>query len=266
MAAQSLFGRQLKYFRRVQGLSQLSLATLARTTTRHISFLENGRSRPSDEMVVRLADALEVPVRERNQLLEAAGFAGVYTAQDLSAESAAPYMEAIRYMVDSHAPYPAMVKNRYHELIGLNEPAKRLFMMLEPAGIGKNIIEWVLAPNSRARALFVNYEAVAWGMIFRVRGEAVAAPNDQRLQELAHFAEERAKGLDPKTRTDDLVLCPTMRIEGRQISLVGIVARFGSAQEVNLDELCVELMHPRDEATKEFFIELQKAPPLRVAH
>ena len=63
----SLFGRQLKYWRQVQGLSQLSLATLANTTTRHLSFLENGRSRPSDQMVMRLAEALEVPVRERTR-------------------------------------------------------------------------------------------------------------------------------------------------------------------------------------------------------
>jgi hypothetical protein len=216
-------------------------------------------------MVIRLAEALEVPVRERNQLLEAAGFAGIYPAQDLTAESLGPYWEAIRYMIASHAPYPAIVKNRHHEVLDMNEPAKRLFLILDPGGLKTNLVEWVLAPNSPAREVFVNYDAVAWGMIYRVRGESATTRSDKRGQELAAFVEERAKSLDPKAQTDELMLCPTMRIKGKEISLVGIVARFGSAQEVNLDEMCVELMHPRDEVTKEFFLELAKAPPLRVA-
>lgn len=266
MPAQSLFGRQLKYWRQVQGLSQLSLATLASTTTRHVSFLENGKSRPSDGMVRRLAEALEVPVRERNQLLQAAGFAGTYPTQELGEEASVPFMDAIKYTITSHAPYPAIVKNRYHEILDLNEPAKRLFMKVDPSGMQKSMLEWILEPTERLKSMFVNYQSVAWGMIFRIRGEAAAAPNDKRLQEMAQYAEQKAKKLDTKQRTDDLVMCPTMIIEGTHISMMGMVARFGSAQEANLDEVRVELMHPRNEETEAFFRDLAKAPTLRAVH
>jgi len=263
--SKSLFGRRLKYFRQVQGLSQLSLATLASTTTRHVSFLENGRSRPSDKMVIRLAEALEVPVRERNSLLESAGYEGVYPVQDLGIERSAAYMAAVRYTLASHAPFPAMVKNRYHEVIELNESAKRLFMLDDPKGLGGSLIDWVLNEESPAIKVFENYEGVAWSMIFQIRGEAVAAPHDERLQELARTAEKRAKSLGPARKTEDLVMCPVMHVEGHRISLMGLDAQFASAQEANLEELRIALMYPRDQETEEFFTELQKAPPLRVA-
>lgn len=263
--SKSLFGRRLKYFRQVQGLSQLSLATLASTTTRHVSFLENGRSRPSDKMVIRLAEALEVPVRERNSLLEAAGYEGSYPVQELGREMSSAYMEAVRYTLKSHAPFPAMVKNRYHEVIDMNEPAKRLFLMVDPKGVGGSLVEWVLDTESPAIEIFENYEGVAWSMIYQIRGEAAVAPHDERLQEMAKRAEKRAKSLGPARATEDLVMCPVMNVGGKRISLMGLDAQFASAQEANLEELRIALMYPRDQETEQFFVDLQKAPPLRVA-
>jgi transcriptional regulator with XRE-family HTH domain len=263
----TLFGRQLKYWRQVQGLSQLSLATIASTTTRHISFLENGRSRPSDRMVERLAEALEIPVRERNTLMKAAGFAASYPEENLDREELKPFLAAIQYLMQSHAPYPAILKNRYHEIMDLNEPAKRLFMLLDPMGAQRSMVEWLLEPTSKALGAFENYHTVAWGMIYRIRGEAAANPSDERMQQLANYAETRAKELGGPTKTtEDLVTCPTLLLGGRRVRMMGMVARFGSAREATLDDLCVELMHPRDEETAQFFKELSERPPLRIAH
>ena len=266
MPAKTLFGRQLKYWRQTQGISQLSLATLACTTPRHVSFLENGRSRPSDQMVVRLADALEVPIRERNQLLVAAGYEGTYTEEELDAETSAVFMKAVRYTLESHAPYPAIVRNRYHEVVDMNEPARKLFMTLDPQGMNTSMIEWVLAENSPAREVFENFCTVAWGMIFRIRGEAASAPHDKRLQELAKFAELRAKTLSPAPVDRDAITCPTMKIDGCRVSLMGMDAHFGSTRDANLEGLRLELLHPRDDESEKFLRRLAVSAPLRMTH
>ncbi len=265
MPTKTLFASQLKYWRQVQGISQLSLATLASTTTRHISFLENGRSRPSGQMVIRLTEALEVPVRERNQLLKAAGYEGNYPEEEWGCETSTRFMKAIRYSLEAHAPFPAFVRNRYHEIVDLNEPARRLFSMLEPNGLQTNLIEWILAPQSNAQHVFENFEAVAWGMVYRLRGEAAVAPHDKKLQELAHHAELRSKNMQSAIPTKERVMCPVLLLEGQRISLMTLEAKFGSAQDAGLDELRVEMMHPRDDVTESFFRDLAKTPPLRLA-
>jgi transcriptional regulator with XRE-family HTH domain len=107
----SPFGRGLRHWRHLRGVSQLQLATSAGTTTRYVSFLETGRSRPSKDVVERLCDALMVPLRERNRLLEMAGLPPAYPEGDLSADDLAPFQRVIRQLLDSHEPFPGFVVN-----------------------------------------------------------------------------------------------------------------------------------------------------------
>src|SRR5687768_6883909 len=111
-SARDRFGDLVRYWRRVRAMSQLDLAAAAATTPRYMSFVETGRSQPSREMVLRLALALGVPLRDRNGLLVAAGFAPVYPEHDLDDPAMAKVMAALDHLLDAHAPYPAVVMDR----------------------------------------------------------------------------------------------------------------------------------------------------------
>src|SRR5262245_30149731 len=109
----SPFGLQLRRWRQHRGLSQLGLASRVASTSRHVSFLETGRSRPNRPMVLRLCEALDVPLRERNALLHAAGLPAAYPQRDLAGPDLAPYRRAIERMLTAHQPFPAMVVDAY---------------------------------------------------------------------------------------------------------------------------------------------------------
>ena len=131
-------GELLRHWRGVRRLSQLALALEAETTTRHVSFIETGRSQPSRAMVLRLARVLDVPIRERNQLLLAAGYAPVYTETGLAAEDAELVAAALARMLESHEPYPAVVMDRHWNILDRNHAAHALFgwLLRERASTG----------------------------------------------------------------------------------------------------------------------------------
>src|SRR5262245_59650109 len=126
MSGQSL-GDLLKYWRRMRGTSQLELATAAATTPRYVSFVETGRARPSRQMVTRLAGALDVPLRERNGLMLAAGYAPSYPHATLEAPELEQVRSALAAMLDHHEPFPAVVMDRAWNVLRANAGATRLF-------------------------------------------------------------------------------------------------------------------------------------------
>ena len=121
------FARVLKERRSSRRLSQLELALLAGTTQRHLSFIESGRSAPGREMVIRLRESLELPLRERNEFLLAAGFAPAYPQTPLDHEALAPVMDALKHILDAHVPYPAIIVDRHGELVAANAAQHILF-------------------------------------------------------------------------------------------------------------------------------------------
>lgn len=129
------FGRHMKQWRRQRGLSQLQLAVRADVSQRHLSFIETGRSRPRADVVHKLAEALEIPLRERNMMLEAAGLAPSYPEMPLSNDAVAPFRHAIQRMLEAHEPYPAYVINRWWELVDANEAGHRLFPGVLPVSM-----------------------------------------------------------------------------------------------------------------------------------
>src|SRR5437763_3104200 len=154
-------GGLLREWRQQRHMSQLDLASLAGVSSRHLSFVETGRARPSRQMVLRLAEELEVPLRERNALLLAAGYAPVYPERPLEAPEMASVREAIERFLRAHEPYPAVVIDRYHNLVSANDaldlllvgvapdllepPANALRIALHPRGMAPrtlNLAEW----------------------------------------------------------------------------------------------------------------------------
>ena len=246
------FGRYMKQWRRQRGLSQLDLAVRADVSQRHVSFIETGRSRPREDVVHKVAEALEVPLRDRNILLEAAGLAPSYPEVPLSDGAAAPFRAAIRQMLESHEPYPAYVINRWWDLIDANAAGRRLFPQ---TGEGPfNFVDGFLGPGPM-RDMIENFSAVGWMGLRRLRREVADSGPDERLQDLLERAEAYMKDIPADTENpgSELVVCPHFRIGNQVIKTVSMVARFGTAREVTLDELRIELVFPRDEVAEAFF-------------
>ena len=249
-ASATVFGRQLRLWREWARLSQLDLAIRAGMSQRHLSFIETGRSRPGSDVVLRLAAALDLPLRDRNRLLESAGLPAHYPEVGLSDDASAPFRAAISRMLESHEPYPAFVLNRWWEVVGANAAARRLF----PAtahGV-QDAIEAFLAPGG-LREIIENFEEVA-GMYLRRLQAEVAEASDERSLRLLARAKELLADVDLGTNAGDgLVICPRLRLGGEVVSTATMVARFGATREVTLDELRVELIVPADEAARAFF-------------
>ncbi|MGI9557908.1 MAG: helix-turn-helix domain-containing protein, partial [Solirubrobacterales bacterium] len=128
----SPFGRELRHWRRVRGVSQLDLALEARTTTRHISFLETGRSRPSEEMVERLGEAMMIPLRERSLLMEAAGLTSRISETPLESGALRPFRDSLTRLLEQHSPYPAMVLDRHFDVVEANATGRAMLAGAEP--------------------------------------------------------------------------------------------------------------------------------------
>jgi transcriptional regulator with XRE-family HTH domain len=239
-------------WRRQRGLSQLDLAIRADLSQRHVSFIETGRSRPGEGVVHRVAEALEVPLRDRNILLEAAGLAASYPEVPLSDGVAAPFRNAIAKLLESHEPYPAFVINRWWELTDANAAGRRIFPLTGDGPI--SLVDTVLGPGP-IREMIDNFPAVAWTFLRRMRREVADSGPDERLQELLARAEAYMKDVPvaDENASAELVICPHLRIGDQVIKTVSMVARFGTAREVTLDAKLVELMFSGDEEAEAFF-------------
>jgi transcriptional regulator with XRE-family HTH domain len=244
------FGRQLRLWRSWARLSQLELAMRASMSQRHLSFIETGRSRPGTDVVLRLAAALDIPLRDRNRLLESAGLAAHYPEIELADGVSAPFRTAISRLLEVHEPYPAFVLNRWWEVVDANSAARRLFPAA-PEGF-QNAVEAFLAPGGM-REIIENFEDVAGMYLRRLQTEVTEASDERSLQLLAR-AKDLLADVDLGTDMGDgLVICPRLRLGDEVISTATMVARFGATREVTLDELRVEMIFPADAAARAFF-------------
>ena len=245
----SPFGRGLRHWRRIRGVSQLDLATTAATTTRHVSFLETGRSRPSREMVDRLGDALTIPLRERNRLLEMAGLAPAYVEGDLDSQDLAPFQAAIDRLLAAHEPYPGFVLDRHWNITRTNLGSELFLANFD----GRNLIELALGAW---RPMIDNWTAVVNALKERVAADLLRFPADDALADL-HDRLGQALGpagqrTEPSTSR---VICPHFNIDGTTIRTITVAARFESVADITLDEIRVELIYPEDHISERFFRE-----------
>lgn len=237
------FPHTLKTWRKARRFSQLELALEADVSSRHISFLETGRAKPSREMIGRLGDALDLPLATRNQMLTNAGFAVRYEARNWNANEMAPVRAAINHMLGSHAPYPAIAIDRLWKLVRLNAPAKLLFGQFG-AKAGDSLLEIMqsdLLPN-----VIENWSEVAHHSAQRLRTESAAQGG---IKELDVAAQKLSEVQNPTNHSPGPVIPTIYRAGGIRLSLFATIAQFGTPDDLALDDLKIELFFPADEAT-----------------
>jgi transcriptional regulator with XRE-family HTH domain len=257
-AAGGSFGERLRWWRGRRGLSQLDLAGNADTSQRHVSFLESGRTGPSRDMVLRLCAALDVPLRQQNALLLAAGYAPAWRESDLAAPELAKVTAALDFMLRRQEPYPAFVIDRRWNLLRANEAAGRLVGFLlggTPAG-PLNLAEALISPQG-LRPLIVNWDEVALYFLRGVQVDALADATEETAALLRRLLE--APGMPalsqalPPVEARAPVLAVHFRKGGTSLRLFTTIATLGTAHDVTVQEIRVESFFPADDATARLF-------------
>ena len=262
-AAAGNFKSLCRHWRQYRKLSQLDLALAANVSQRHVSWLETGRSQPSREMVVRLSEAMEIPLRERNSLLQAAGYSAAYSESSLEEPGMAPVLEALKSMLGHHQPFPAVVVDRFWN-VKLKNPAADLLLNLAGdlndvlAATGSageiNLALLTLHPQG-LRPFISNWELAAPAFVRRLRGEALASGDPEVQDRFAAYIE--LAGLEEGELPITESLLPILPLQARvgdlELSLFTIVSTIGTAQDITADELRLEAFYPADETTENFF-------------
>jgi transcriptional regulator with XRE-family HTH domain len=252
------FPAVLKDWRHRRRLSQLELATEAEVSPRHLAFLETGRARPSRGMVLRLSAVLGLPRGEQNAMLGAAGFAPQFPALPLEAGEMARVAQAMRWTLERHAPYPALILDRLWRIVALNAPGRALF---GPAGFaeGASLLQAMAAPEVFT-ALIENWVEVGHHTALRLRAESARAGGIAELEQAAAalMAQSDVAAFQPKAL--GRVVLPTIyRLGAARLALFSTYAEFGSAEEVGLSGLKIELMFPADAVAEAMLLDLGKA-------
>lgn len=250
----SKLGVLLRSWRRTRGLSQLALATRLSVSSRHLSFVETGRAAPSRDMVLHLAEGLEVPLRERNALLLAAGFAPVYQEANLDAPDLAPVHRALTAILRQQEPYPAIVMDRRWNLVRANEAARTFFGWLladRPAPDPPNILRVMFDP-ALLRPFVVDWERVAEALIQRVHREAVGGvPDETLIDTLLAYPGVPARWSSPRAESPAVPIIPvSFARDDRRFNYFSTVTTLGTPQDITLQELRVECFFPLDDATE----------------
>jgi transcriptional regulator with XRE-family HTH domain len=246
-------GGLLRQWRERRRLSQLELALLADTSSRHLSFVETGRSRPGRDLLLRLAERLEVPLRERNHLLLAGGYAPAFGQTALDAPEMAGVLAALRQVLAGHEPYPAVVVDRAWNLVEANAAVALLVGGADPELLAPpvNVLRVSLHPSGMASRI-VNLGEWRAHLFGRLRHQ-IALTADPGLAEL--YEELRAYPCDqPEPDVEvpgpgDVVVPLRLRHGDRELSLLSIMASFGTPLDVTVAELAIESFFPADPAT-----------------
>jgi transcriptional regulator with XRE-family HTH domain len=243
-------GELLRYWRHERGKSQLDLSMDTGFSQRHVSFVESGRSVPSRDFLSVVSDALNIPMRERNALLLASGFAPQYSEQGVDAEQMAIVTRAIDRMLRQHEPHPALVLDRYWNVVRTNEAAPRFFgsfIDLSKRPKPRNLLELMFDPTG-LRPFVEEWERVAAGLLQRVRREAVGQVLDTKLRELLSRLREYpgVTALKPPPAPQSPVLPIVFRRGKERLSYFSLITTVGTPQCITAQELRVECMFPTD--------------------
>jgi transcriptional regulator with XRE-family HTH domain len=259
-AATAGFGAVLRETRGARKLSQLDLAVEAGISQRHLSFLESGRARPSRGMVLQLAESLDLPLRNRNHLLVAAGFAPLFPQRSLDSEAMAPVRQALQRLLAHHEPYPALVMDRGWNILMTNGALDRLIALPgDPAllwqrvcgDLPRNMLKLTFHPQG-LRPLISNMAEVGAHLLSRARLEALEEPTVAQLlvQILAYpDTPARWKMAEPATHPPP-VLATRMRLGDARLNLFTMLSTFGTPQDLTTDSLRIEHLFPADEESE----------------
>jgi transcriptional regulator with XRE-family HTH domain len=251
-------GSLLRDWRGRRRMSQQDLALEAGVSARHLSFVETGRSKPSAEMVIQLAEHLDVPLRDRNTLLLAAGYAPAYAQHDLDAPEMGPVREAIDRVLRGHEPYPAVVVDRHWGMVAANRAVPLLIAGADAGLLAPpvNVLRLTLHPAGLAPRI-LNLAEWRTHLLDRLHRQALAS-GDPALHAL------HAELLDYPSPTPDTVpdldagtvaVPLRIQVEGADLSFISAATTFGTAVDVTLSELAIETFLPTDERTRAFLRE-----------
>jgi transcriptional regulator with XRE-family HTH domain len=247
-------GSLLREWRATRGLSQLELAMRAGFSTRHVSFIETGRTQPSRQALLVLAETLDIPLRERNRLLEAGGFAHVYAQTPLGADEMRHIRGVLEFILERHDPYGAVVLDRYANLLMANRAAHQLFsalvdsslltgtpnvlrMVFHPLGVWRSIVNWHdvgrhLYERAERELRPVEHDATAAALLAEIRGYAGALAGAPRANHV---------------RPADLLLPVHIKRGELELKMFSTIMTLGTPQDVTLQELRIETFFPADE-------------------
>ena len=252
------FGQLLRSWRTSRHLAQLDLALEAGVSARHLGFLESGRSSPSRQMVLTLAEALEIPLREQNVLLQAAGFAAVFRESDLTGPDMAGIRTALDLILRRHEPFGAIAITRRWDVVMANRPHATMltplvgrdvpaYQFLEPPR--PNVLQLLFEPVG-LRQMLVNWEAVARETLHRARRDALWARDahlEATVRELSALLPSVSEAPDCWSAA---VLPVEVRDQGMTLRFFSTMTTLGAPQDVTLQELRIEAFHPADAATE----------------
>jgi transcriptional regulator with XRE-family HTH domain len=244
-------GQLLRTWRQRRKLSQLDLSLTAAISSRHLSFVETGRARPSREMLLHLADRLELPLRDRNELLLAGGFAPVYAERPLDSADMSSVRDALDRFLRAHEPYPAVVIDRHYGIVGMNGAVAALTEGVSAELLGErppNALRVTLHPDGMAPRI-ANLAEWSGHLLHRLKRQA-ANTGDPVLRELYdELAAYPGVELELEPGSGDEIILPLRLRNG--LSFFGTVSTFGAANDVTLEELSIEAFYPADAATAE---------------
>ncbi|MET0388055.1 MAG: helix-turn-helix transcriptional regulator [Polyangiales bacterium] len=248
-------GELLRQWRQRRRLSQLDLAIAADVSPRHVSLVETGKSNPSADMILRLAAQLDVPLRDRNQLLLAAGLAPRYTERPLAGNALSIARDAITRVLQAHEPYPALVLDRRLNIVLTNRAMDPFFAGM-PADLLRppiNIVRLALDPRGLASRLvnLADVRAVLRARITRQLANAPDAALTKLYEELLLPESEPDSG--SLARESDLVLPMIVRIDQQHLRLFSTTTTFGTPLDITLDEVAIELYYPADDESAAYF-------------
>jgi len=247
-------GDLLRDWRQRRRLSQLDLSNEATVSARHLSFVETGRSKPSRELLLHLAEHLDVPLRERNTLLLTAGYAPVYPESPLDADELAPVREAIDKILAGHEPFPAVVVDRRWDLVSANGAALGLLAEDVDPALLTNALRVSLHPDGLAPRI-ENLAEYAEHLLSRLDRQ-IAASGDRDLAALAdELRTYPGVPAVPATSHDtpSMLFVPLVlrTAAGERLTFFSTIATFGTALDITVAELAIESFFPADEATAE---------------
>ncbi len=254
-SSQAGVGDLLRQWRQRRRLSQLELAGEADISTRHLSFVENGRSVPSRGMLLRLAERLDMPLRARNEMLHAAGFAALYAERPLDAPEMSVARRAVDAVLAAHAPFPALAVDRHWTLVASNAAVAPLLPGVSPTLLQGpvNVLRLSLHPEGLAPRI-VNLAEWRAHLLARLQQQIDRSGDAQLVALQAELAAYPTRAADAPTHDFGGIAIPLrLRLPGlaRPLSLISTTTVFGTPVDVTLSELALECFYPADDDTRD---------------
>ncbi|MFF7946186.1 helix-turn-helix domain-containing protein [Streptomyces griseorubiginosus] len=247
-------GQLLRQWRHRRRLSQLALALAADVSARHVSLVETGRSNPSADMVLRLADQLDVPLRDRNQLLLAAGFAPRYAERPLDDGALSAARNAVARVLRAHEPYPAVAFDRRWNIVMTNRAVDPFFAEVHPDLLRPpiNLVRLGLDPRGFA-PMVVNLADVRAVFRSRVRRQLAVTPDAELTTLYEELLAPDPEDASNATVESDVLISMILRLDGQELRMFSTITTFGTPMDITLDEVAIESYYPADAESAAYF-------------